>query len=241
MLTQKSRTLHDARVIGIEDITPHMRRVTVVGDGLKAMPIDRPAMWMKLFFPIPSNIKPQGRAYTIRAYNADQGWMAFDFALHGDQGPAAWWIARVREGDMLQLAGPRSGYWIDPGARDHVLIGDATALPAIAGIVEQLATHAHALAFIEVADATEEQALVCQAECTIQWVHSGAVFPGTTGNLELAVQQAILPKACQIFLAGEAFMVRSMRTHLLVDRGIAKASIDAKGYWRLGSSDYRDK
>ena len=94
----KSRTLHDARVIGVEDITPKMRRVTVAGDALKVMPIDRPAMWMKLFFPMPSNIKPQGRAYTIRAYNAEQGWMAFDFALHGDQGPAAWWIARVREG-----------------------------------------------------------------------------------------------------------------------------------------------
>jgi len=132
----KSRTLHDARVIGVEDITPKMRRVTVAGDALKVMPIDRPAMWMKLFFPMPSNIKPQGRAYTIRAYNAEQGWMAFDFALHGDQGPAAWWIARVREGDALQLAGPRSGYWIDPSEREHVLIGDATALPAIAGIVE---------------------------------------------------------------------------------------------------------
>lgn len=241
MLTQKSRALHDARVIGIEDITPHMRRVTVAGDGLKALPIDRPAMWMKLFFPMPSNIKPQGRAYTIRAYNADQGWMAFDFVLHGDQGPAAWWIARAREGDTLQLAGPRSGYWIDPDAETHVLVGDATALPAIAGIVEQLAAGTRAQVFVEVADASEEQTLISPAELKVQWVHSGAAFPGTTGKLELAVQQATFPSSAQVFVAGEAFMVRALRTHLLVDRAIVHTSIDAKGYWKVGNADFRDK
>lgn len=235
----KSRTLHDARVIGVEDITPKMRRVTVAGDALKVMPIDRPAMWMKLFFPMPSNIKPQGRAYTIRAYNAEQGWMAFDFALHGDQGPAAWWIARVREGDALQLAGPRSGYWIDPSEREHVLIGDATALPAIAGIVEQLPTGSRAQAFIEVADAGEEQALISPADLIVHWVDSGTAFPGTTGKLELAVQRADFPRTSQVFLAGEAFMVRAIRTHLLVDRGILHTSIDAKGYWRVGMADHR--
>lgn len=241
MLPLKSRALHDACVIGIEDITPRMRRITVASDALKAMPIDRPAMWMKLFFPMPSNIKPQGRAYTIRAYNAAQGWMALDFALHGDQGPASWWIARVREGDTLQLAGPRSGYWIDPSKPEQVLIGDATALPAIAGIVERLPIGIRAQVFIEVADAAEEQALISPADLMIHWVHSGTAFPGTTGKLELTVQQAGLPRDCQIFLAGEAFMVRAMRTHLLVDRGILHPSIDAKGYWRLGAADHREK
>ena len=236
-----SRTLHDAQVIGVENVTPKMRRVTVAADALKAMPIDRPAMWMKLFFPMPSNIRPQGRAYTIRAHNAEQGWMAFDVALHGDQGPAAWWSARVREGDTLQLAGPRSGYWIDPSQHGQVLIGDATALPAIAGIVERLPAGTRAQAFIEIADAGEEQALVSPADLTIHWVHSGTAFPGTTGKLELAVQQADLPRRCQVFLAGEAFMVRAMRTHLLVDRGILHPSIDAKGYWRLGAADHRDE
>ncbi|WP_206066358.1 siderophore-interacting protein [Novosphingobium sp. ERN07] len=237
----KSRTLHDAHVIGVKDISPKMRRVTVAGDAFKAMHVDRPAMWMKLFFPMPSNIKRQGRAYTIRACNAEKGWMVFDFALHGDQGPAAWWIARVREGDKLQIAGPRSGYWIDPLQHEQVLIGDATALPAIAGIVEQLPTGTRAQVFIEVADAGEEQALISSANLTLRWVHSGAAFPGTTGKLELVVQKADLPRSCQVFLAGEAFMVRAMRTHLLVDRRILHTSIDAKGYWRLGTADHRDR
>jgi len=56
----QSRTPHDAHVIGVEDITPEMRRVTIAGDALKPMPIDCPAMWMKLFFPMPSTIRPQG-------------------------------------------------------------------------------------------------------------------------------------------------------------------------------------
>lgn len=77
------------------------------------------------------------------------------------------------------------------------------------------------------------------ANLTVQWVHAGAAFPGTTGKLELMVQQADLPRRCQVFLAGEAFMVRALRTHLLVDRGILDTSIDAKGYWRVGMADHR--
>lgn len=239
MFRFNARTLHDAHVIRVEDITPKMRRVTVVGDALQSLSIDRPAMWMKLFFPMPSTIRPQGRAYTIRTYHAGQGRMAFDFALHGDQGPAAWWITRARQGDRLQLAGPRSGYGIDPAQRVQILIGDATALPAIATILEQLPVGTRAQAFIEVADAGEEQALISPADLMVHWVHSGTAFPGTTGKLELALQQADLPRDCQVFLAGEAFMVRAMRTHLLVDRGIPHTSMDAKGYWRMGTADHR--
>lgn len=240
MFFSHTRSLRDASVIKVEDVTPRVRRITVAGEGLQALTIDRPAMWMKLFFPLPSHIKPQGRAYSIREYHADQGLMAFDCALHGDHGPAGWGFTHVRKGDKIQLAGPRAGYQIDPAQREHVLIGDATALPAISGIVEKLGINTRAHAFIEVANAAEEQTLIHQGELIVHWVHSGSAFPGTTGGLELAVQQAELPKAFQVFLAGEAFMVRALRTHFLVDREISPTSVDAKGYWRQGCSDYRD-
>jgi len=235
-----SRILHDATVIRVEDVTPKMRRITVMGDGLRQMDVDRPGQWMKVFFPTPNGARPQGRAYTIRAYNAEQGWLVLDFALHGDQGPAAYWSARARVGDALQLAGPRAGYWIDPAVTDHVLIGDATALPAIAGIVEQLGSGTRAHLFVEVADAAEEQSFATRSDVTIQWIHAGAAYPGTTGKLELVVQRTVLAKAPQVFLAGEAFMVRAIRTHLLVDHAIPPTSIHSAGYWRLGATDHRD-
>jgi NADPH-dependent ferric siderophore reductase len=240
MLPSKDRRLHEAHVINVADVTPRMRRVTVMGEGLRHLPLDHPGQWMKVFFPIPSGMRPQGRAYTIRAYDAVQGLMVFDFVLHGEHGPAAYWIARAKAGDVLQLGGPRAGYRIPPNGLDHVLIGDATALPAIAGIVAKLSCGMRAQVFVEVADAAEQQALETHADVDIHWLWAGSAFPGTTGQLELAVQRASLPTAPHVFLAGESLMVRALRTHLLVDRAIPRASIDAKGYWQLGAADHRD-
>lgn len=240
MNSSKNRTLHPATVTHIEDITPRMRRIRVIGDGLCTLPVSMPGQWMKIFFPAPPGEKPQGRAYTIRRFDPAAGVMEVDFVLHGDTGPASRWAGMARIGDILQLAGPRAGYRIDPLASAQLLIGDATALPAIAAILEALPEGVAAHVFAEVADQAEEQHFTSRANLTLHWVHSDTEAPGTTGKLELAVQRAALPASPQVWLAGESFMVRAILTHLLVDRGILHTSIDSAGYWKFGAADHRE-
>lgn len=119
----QNRTLHSAVVKTVQNITPLMRRITVVGEDLKGLPVEHPAQWMKVFPPADAGRKPEGRAYTIRHYEAQTGCMELDFVLHGDNGPASAWAGRAKAGDVPQLAGPRAGYRIDPAATRHLLVG----------------------------------------------------------------------------------------------------------------------
>ena len=91
MLPRNNRTLHTATVTHIEDITPRMRRITMIGDGLRTLPVSLPGQWVKIFFPAQPGEKPQGRAYTIRRFDPGTGAMEVDFVLHGDTGPASRW------------------------------------------------------------------------------------------------------------------------------------------------------
>ena len=94
--------------------------------------------------------RPAMRTYTIRALRRDQQELDVDFVLHGDNGPASAWASNAQPGDVLQIVGPdihfqgqTGGYeWQPPeGIKRVLLIGDETALPAIAGILESLTQH----------------------------------------------------------------------------------------------------
>lgn len=96
-----------ATVIGIEDITPHMRRVTLSHEKFRRLEVKQPGQWLSILFPATAGNKQQNRAYTIRAFDAEKGTMAIDFALHGDLGCASGWALRARAGDILHLSKPR--------------------------------------------------------------------------------------------------------------------------------------
>lgn len=236
------RTRLPVEVIRVRDLSPRMRRITVEGAALNTLPIPGPASWMKIFFPAPQGERAPGRAYTVRRFDRLAGAMDLDLVLHGDSGPASRWAATARPGETLHIAGPRAGYTISPGARRYLLIGDATALPAICTILEALPNAVPATVFVEVADTSEEQNLGTHAALETIWLHSHSESPGTTGQLELAVQNSGFGvDGCKAWIAGESSMVRSVRTHLMIDRRMNPATIHAQGYWKFGVSDHRDR
>src|SRR5690625_6029152 len=65
----------------------------------------------------------------------------------------------VQVGDQVQFRGPGGAYTPDPDADWHLLVGDESALPAIAASTEVLPAGARGHAIIEVEDASEEQPL----------------------------------------------------------------------------------
>ena len=228
-------------VIQIRDVTPSMRRITVAGDSLQDLVVEKPAQWMKVFFPGRGNMPPVGRAYTIRRFNAADGRMDLDFVLHGDTGPASFWVTRAKPGDVLQLAGPRSGMDITPTVNCYILVGDATAIPAMASILAALPSHCQVDMYVEVIDAWEEQILESAARLTIHWLHSETQEPGTTGQLEQAIKNASIdPTDCQCWVAGESAMVRAVVAHLVTEHEVPRSMIHSAGYWKLGASDHRE-
>ncbi|RUY27343.1 siderophore-interacting protein [Mesorhizobium sp. M7A.F.Ca.US.001.04.1.1] len=240
MHTPANRVLHPVSVIGIERCAPLMTRFIVAGQALHDMPVSLPGQWLKVFFPAEPGTKAHGRAYTIRSFDPKGGTIALDFVLHGDGGKASKWAGEARLNDILQVAGPREGYEIDPAIRTHLLVGDSTSLPAISAILESLPAQAVPIVLLELTDEHEKKLLASHPNQRARILLSESRLSGTTGALEAAIKYIDLPSDLQVWLAGEATMVRSIRLHLTMDRGFDRSVIQASGYWRVGIQDHRD-
>ena len=239
MAPAPNRVSHPVEVVGVTDIAPHMRRIRIAGDALDAMPVDLPGQWLKVFFPRLDERKAHGRAYTIRHHHRGSAAMDLDFVLHGDEGEASRWAGQARVGDTLSVAGPREGYQFDPAAEGQLLVGDSTALPAIAAILESLPDALPAQVFLEVTDEEERDLLPARPGADVHVFAAGAKAAGSTGRLERVLREVALPATPRVWIAGEAIMVRNMR-NALWDRGVPREAVTASGYWRVGIADHRD-
>ena len=117
----------------------------------------------------------------------------------------------------------------DPTADFHVVIGDESALPAVATVLAALPAGAPGMAFLEVADPDEEQEL--PGDATVRWVHRRGRQAGTP--LVAAVRTATFPDGVgHAWLSGESAAVKELRRHLLAERAFDRRRVYATGYWR---------
>lgn len=185
---------------------------------------------------LPREQWPTTRTYTVRSWDPATHEMTVDFVYHGDEGLAGPWAARVEPGDSLWFMGPGGGYAPDPAAAWHLLVGDESALPAVAAAVEQLPAGAPARVFVEVAGAAEEQKLVTEGDAEIVWLHRGA-RPVGQALVEAVTALEFPPGDVHAFVHGEATFVKELRRHLRLDRGVPRERLSISGYWRLGRDE----
>jgi NADPH-dependent ferric siderophore reductase len=238
-------------------LTPRLVRVTLAGDDLAGFASPDPDDHVKVFFPEPGaalpvvpTYEPDGiklpadgrpliaRDYTPRRHDAAAGELDLDFVIHGD-GPAATWAAQAAPGQTLGVAGPRGSHVVPPAFDWYLLCGDETVLPSIARRLEEFPAGARAIAFVEVADAAEEQALATRADLTLTWLHRDGAAPGTTDLLERAVRALDFPPGDPyVWASGEATSLRPLRRHLLHDRGLRREWCHFSGHWKRGAANH---
>lgn len=146
-------------VVATQQISARMHRLRLAGENL--IRFDTPAnLHLRLHVPdVPQKAMAARvggreditRYYTIRRIDAERGWIDVDFVLHEAAGPACDFARRARVGDVCGISGP-CGLGVKP-ARDYLLAGDETALPAIARILETLPREARGTVLIETLDA----------------------------------------------------------------------------------------
>ncbi|MFF6842623.1 siderophore-interacting protein [Streptomyces tanashiensis] len=252
---RKAPKATEARVVHTERITPHMVRVVLGGPGLDSFAADTYTdHYVKLLFapegvayPEPFDMEriraefpreqwPTTRTYTVRAWDPVHHELTIDFVVHGDEGLAGPWAARAQAGETVRFLGPGGGYAPDPAADWHLLVGDESALPAIAVALEQLPEGARAQVLVEVSDAAEEQKLATATGIDVTWLHRG---DRPVGALLVEAVTALEFPAGEVhaFVHGEAGFVKELRRHLRLDRGVARERLSISGYWRLGKSD----
>ena len=101
----------------------------------------------------------------------------------GEAGPGSAWAAQAKVGDRLVTMAPRRGYEYGgiefaPGEAARILlVGDETALPAIAGILRDLPGDAVGTALCEVPMSADVQELAAPAGVEVVWLpRDGAVL-----------------------------------------------------------------
>jgi NADPH-dependent ferric siderophore reductase len=142
--------------------------------------------WYSRWRGLPNEARNPLRVYTVRGIRPEARELDVDFVVHGD-GPAARWLAGAAAGDELVVIGPdalsiNSGLGIDwhPGnAHRLLLVGDETALPAIASILESLPADRSAQAIIEIPDAADVLPIAHSALVDVRWVPRHGGPPGS--------------------------------------------------------------
>lgn len=247
----KARMLQVRRTLRL---TPHLLRVTLGGDELADFTSASFDDHVKVFLPhergampaLPAvgergpvfpagRPVPEARDYTPRRYDPDALELDIDFVLHGD-GPGSSWAAQARVGDYLGIAGPRGSFVIPQEFDWHLLVGDETALPAIARRVAELPAGKRVLAVVETGSPAARLNLETLADLRIQWVHGASSMADGTGPLERVVRRLVLPEGeGYVWAAGEFNAIRAIRQHLVQQRGLDKSRIRAASYWRRGA------
>ena len=245
----KMRMLQVKRVL---PITPQLVRITLAGDDLEGFQSASFDDHIKVFFPRPGEDKPAlpsvgpngpifsdtepkpiARDFTPRRYDRVAGELDIEFALHA-AGPATTWAAQARVGQYLGIGGPRGSMMIPTGFDWHLLIGDETALPAIARRIEELPAGTRVAALIEVEQPSARIEFETKASLYVEWRYrSESDYPGA--GLLLALREMYLPEGeGYVWAAGESTVIRAVRQHLCTERGIEKGRIRASSYWKRG-------
>jgi NADPH-dependent ferric siderophore reductase len=211
-------------------LAPRMVRITLGGDDMEGFVSASFDDHVKVFFPAPDGTDAPKRDYTPRKFDPAGRELEIEFVLHGE-GPATEWAAAAKAGDTLEIGGPRGSFVIPLGFDTHVLLGDESALPAIARRLEELAGRARVIALIEV-DGDADRIALPQAEgLDVRWIAR------SQGSLLDALRSLPLPAGeTYYWAAGESAAMRAVHRHLVQERGVDKKRVRASSYWRRGDA-----
>lgn len=255
------RPLNTFEVVRTEQLTPHLIRVVLGGEGFDTFtPNDNTDSYVKIAFvpdrvdvaalpqpltmdsfnELPAEDRPTVRTYTVRRVDAERREISIDFVVHGEHGVAGPWAASAVPGQPAYVTSPNGAYAPDPAADWHLFAGDEAAIPAISTALEALPDNAIGQVFIEVAGPEDEIALKAPDGVEVRWIYRGGradlVLEDAAGDnapLIAAVKEADwLPGQVQVFIHGEAQAVmHNLRPYIRKERGV-----DAK--WAASISGY---
>lgn len=210
---------HDAEVLRRERLSDHLVRLTLGGAGLAGFASTGvPDEWVGLV--VPGQF--QSRYYTVRSWSG--GELVIDVVVH-DVGLVTEWAQQDVVGQTVTITEPKGSFAMPADARWLLLVGDLTAMPAMARIAETVDVPTRIWA--EVSDSLSDY-LPERAEVT--WL-----APPGEGQSRLAavVEEIDWPAGEGYFwMAGESAQMRAIRKHLMRDRRLPSAAYDVMGYWR---------
>lgn len=211
-----------AEVLRHEQLSDHLVRLILGGDGLAEFTSTGiPDEWVGLV--VPGQF--QSRYYTVRSWSG--GELVLDVVVH-EVGLVTEWAARDVVGETVTITEPKGSFAMPDDAAWLLLVGDLTAMPAMARIAETVEVPTRIWA--EVPDLLTGY-LPEGREVT--WLDPPG--PGESG-LAAVVESIEWPEGEGYFwMAGESAQMRAIRKHLMRVRKLPSTAYDVMGYWRGGA------
>lgn len=244
-------------VINRVQISDHLIRLTFGGPGFKDF-VDKDATdrYIKILFAkpelgltrpynmdelrerLPLEDLPVRRTYTVRHLDVEAGTIDVDFVVHGDEGLAGPWAYNAKIGDPVCFMGPGGIYAPKNEFDYHLLVGDETAIPAIAASVESMSEDMVGQVVIEVAGKGDEVEFSHPTGVDILWLHRGSSFTPQATVLESAVRELPWPEGrVQIFSHGEREVMKRLRAYFYDERGVDRRDMSLSAYWAFGRAE----
>jgi len=206
----------DAVVRRREQLSPHLVRLTLGLDGFVSTGV--PDEWVGLVVPGQFQV----RYYTVRSHT--DGELVLDVVVH-EVGLVTEWASGDCVGDTVVVTEPKGSFELPAGAEWLMLVGDLTAMPAMARIAETVDLPVRVWA--QVAD---DLPGYLPARAEVAWL-------GDDDSLADVVAALGWPDTPGYFwMAGESADMRAIRKHLMRDRRLPATAYDVMGYWRASSA-----
>jgi NADPH-dependent ferric siderophore reductase len=234
-LVQRVRHELHRRELVVDSVTPlgeHFVSVVFAGDALECFVSLGFDDHVKFMLEDDAAGEPVRRDYTPRRYDAQSRTLTIEFALHG-HGAASDWARHAAPGQSAIIGGPRGSMIVPPDFAWHLLVADATGLPAIRRRLEELPAGTRAIV-VALVDASDRILPETQAQLEVHWVdHADA--------LVAAVQALALPAGeGYAWGGGEAAMMKRVREVLANDKALPKEAMRISAYWKQGASDFHE-
>ena len=155
---------YDAEVLRREQLTPHLVRLTLGGAGLASFASTGvPDEWVGLV--VPGQF--QSRYYTVRSWDGAE--LVVDVVVH-DVGLVTEWASGDCVGAHVTITEPKGSFAMPSDAAWLLLVGDLTALPAMARIAETHAASVPTRVWAEVPDLPEQLADYLPGGPDVTWL-----------------------------------------------------------------------
>jgi NADPH-dependent ferric siderophore reductase len=203
-----------------EPLTDHLVRIVLDGlDGFASTGV--PDEWVGLVVPGQFQV----RYYTARSFAG--GELVLDVVVH-DVGLVTEWAMRDCVGDTVTITEPKSSFAPPAAAGWLLLVGDLTAMPAIARILE--ATEHLELPTYVLAEVPDDLAGYLPGHADVTWLVPPA--PGQSALAEVVERLEWPAGEGYFWMAGESAQMRAIRKHLMREVGLPTSHYDVMGYWR---------
>ncbi|WP_341925295.1 siderophore-interacting protein [Nocardioides psychrotolerans] len=210
---------YDAQVLSRARVSDHLSRIVLGGAGLADFASTGiPDEWVGLV--VPGQF--QSRYYTVRSW-AD-GELVIDVVVH-DVGLVTEWVQGDCVGQTVTLTEPKGSFAMPADAAWVILVGDLTAMPAMARITGSVAVPTYVWA-----EVPDDLADYLPTYSSVHWLdapHDGE------SRLASVVESIDWPEGDGYFwMAGESAQMRAVRKHLMRERRLPSSAYDVMGYWR---------